>query len=469
MKKQLKALTLALALLTTTGCGSNEAQVSNDTKIAQAQTTEAKEVKVANISTPKADAVEIEKEDNRNYLIPQTVELKEENKKEEVKEANEEAVVVEETTTTQEAYVANEEAEVKEVASNEVELENIDAVSETSESLSSPKTLEENVAAPQEAVVEENTLVETNEVTNGLTIASPSVEEVKAYWLNYESKAADQKDFYGLNLINPESEEAFVSTPNADLNALNLGEVSNAAQEDALHIANTARFASGIKNELALGNEQTQFAQAATMVNRLNLQVSHYPGLPTGLASDSVEYVNGAYGAENSNLAASFNILDSVVEYLKDDLGNENQLEVGHRRWVLNPQASLVGFGQTEEFNAMFVNNNDYAGENANTVYAYPGETAISEFHSEGSSLSLMFGENFDLTNATVEVTDLATGEVNTAANVDESFKGNVKAITFGYGMNYEAGTKLQVKVSGVTKNGQDYPVEYTVNYMSIR
>ncbi|MFO3717675.1 hypothetical protein AB9Q04_04815 [Anaerococcus sp. ENR1011] len=255
MKKQLKALTLALALLTTTGCGSNQAQVSNDTKIAQAQTTEAREVKVANISTPKADAVEIEKEDNRNYLIPQTVELKEENKKEEVKE---EAIVAEETTTTKEAEVANEE--VKEVASNEVELENIDAVSETSESLSLPKTLEENVAAPQEAVVEENTLVETNEVTNGLTIASPSVEEVKAYWLNYESKAADQKDFYGLNLINPESEEAFVSTPNADLNSLNLGEVSNAAQEDALHIANTARFASGVKNELALGNEQTQFA-----------------------------------------------------------------------------------------------------------------------------------------------------------------------------------------------------------------
>lgn len=465
MKKQFKALTLALAILTTTACGSNEAKVSSDTKVAQAQTTEAKEVKVANIDTPKADTVEVEKKDNRNYLIPQTLELKEENKKEEVKEANEEAVVTEETANTE---VANEE--VKEVASNDVELANIDAASETSESpLSSPKTLEEKVASPEAVVVEESTSAQTEEVASGLTIASPSVEEVKAYWLNYESKATDKKDFYGLNLINPESEEAFVSTPNADLNALNLGEISNAAQEDALHIANTARFASGIKNELALGNDQAQFAQAATMVNRLNLQVSHYPGLPTGLASDSVEYVNGAYGAENSNLAASFNILDSVVEYLKDDLGNENQLEVGHRRWVLNPQASLVGFGQTEEFNAMFVNNNDYAGENANTVYAYPGETAISEFHSEGSSLSLMFGENFDLTNATVEVTDLATGEVNTAANVDESFKGNVEAITFGYGMNYEAGTKLEVKVAGVTKNGQDYPVEYTVNYMSIK
>ena len=469
MKKQFKALTLALALLTTTACGSNEAKVTQaeETKAGQIQVVETKEKKVANVATPKADAVKIEKEDNRNYLIPQTVELKEENKED--KEAQE---TVEEETTQEvaeenEVEVAVEETQ--EVAkANENENSDIDAVTETSKSVSLPNAVEENVASADVDRLEVNT-VESDEVAGGLTIASPSAEEVKAYWLNYESQATDTKDFLGLNLINPESQEAFLSAPNADLNALNLGEVSLAAQEDALHIANTARFASGITNELSLGSDQAQFAQAATMVNRLNLQVSHNPALPTGLASDSVEYVNGAYGAENSNLAASFNILDSVVEYLQDDLGNENQLEVGHRRWVLNPQASLVGFGQTDEFNAMFVNNNNYAGENANTVYAYPGETAISEFQSEGSSLSLMFGENFDLTNAQVEVTDLATGEVNTAANVDDSFKGNVKAITFGYGMNYEAGTKLQVKVSGVTKNGQDYPVEYTVNYMSIR
>jgi len=201
----------------------------------------------------------------------------------------------------------------------------------------------------------------------------------------------------------------------------------------------------------------------------LNLQVDHFPGLPAGANSDLVKYDNATIGAANSNLSSGFNLLDSVLEYLKDDLGDENQAEVGHRRWVLNPQVSQVGLGQADEFNAMFVNNDNYAGENANTVYAYPGETAISEFHSAGSSLSLMFGENFDLTNAQVEVKDLETGEVSKESHVDESFKGNVKAITFGYGMNYQTGTKLQVKVTGVTKNGQDYPVEYTINYMSIR
>ena len=203
------------------------------------------------------------------------------------------------------------------------------------------------------------------------------------------------------------------------------------------------------------------------MVSNLNQQISHNPVAPAGLDADI--FNKGAFGAENSNLASNFGILDSVIEYLQDDIGEVNQLEVGHRRWVLNPAISTIGFGQTEEFNAMFVNNNDYVGQNADTVYAYPGETAISEFQSEESSLSLMFGENFDITNASVEVKDLATGEVNTDAHIEQSFKGNGRAITFGYGMNYAEGTKLQVRVNGVTRNGKAYPVEYTINYMSIR
>ncbi|WP_296142928.1 hypothetical protein [uncultured Anaerococcus sp.] len=63
MKKQFKALTLALALLTTTACVSNEAKVTQaeETKAGQTQVVETKERKVANVATPKADAVKIEK------------------------------------------------------------------------------------------------------------------------------------------------------------------------------------------------------------------------------------------------------------------------------------------------------------------------------------------------------------------------------------------------------------------------
>ncbi len=492
MKKQLKALALTIALITTTACGAKEAQVE-ETKVTAVETTVAKEAKVANIEAPKGETREV-KEGQTNFLIPQTVELKD---TEEI--AVEETVAIE---TTIEAVVASDEIiveekeEIKDVAieqapvveevklakTNKKPAASIDLVSRTSESTSLPNTVENTVAAAvaveetvvEEAIVEETVVEnqtyasEANEATpavveGGLTVKSPSAEAVKTYWTNYQSGAANTADFFGLQLVNQEDVHAVM--PNANLNQLNLGQVSQAAQLDALHIANTARYASGL-NEMTLGNDQAAYAQAATMVNRANLAVSHYPGQPAGL--DANVYQSGAHGAANSNLAASFGLLDSVVEYLKDDLGAENQLEAGHRRWILNPSATTTGFGQTEEFNAMYVNNNDYAGQNANQVVAYPAETAISEFHSASSSLSIQFGENFDITNATVTVTDLATGQVNTNYHIDQSFKGNGRAITFGNGMNYAPGTKLAVKVNGVTKNGVAYPVEYTINYCSI-
>ena len=548
MKNQVKTLVLALALLTATGCGSEKAVESKGVEIGKAQietevneANEVKESKVSNVEKPKAEDIEIKEEDNRNYLIPQTRELKKEKEKEQSKEKNiegkeeekesqdkefEEVVVnnkelKEQTPEIDEVLEGDKEGiaeevkeedkelaeeisdDVKEVAEeNEEGLEYIEddfeaeellasndeyeqehedeyeqeheiedqeyevgMVSGTSPSTSLPKTVEEAVSSVD---VKEEKARKSDNVTSGLTVASPSEAEVKSYWKNYQSQASNKADFYGLSLINPESEDIYSANPSLDLNNLNVGTLSNAAQLDALHIANTARYASGIK-ELTIGKDQVKYAQAATMINRLNLQIDHFPALPNGMESNSAIYANGVNGAKNSNLSSQLNLLDSVVEYLKDDLGRDNQLEVGHRRWILNPQSSSVGFGQTDEFNAMFVNNNNYDGENANTVYAYPGQTAISEFHSPESSLSLMFGENFDLTNATVEVKDLATGQVSTDLNVDHSFRGNSRAVTFGYGMNYEPGTKLQVKVNGVTKNGVNYPVEYTINYISIR
>ena len=501
MKNQVKTLVLALALLTATGCGSEKSAESKNVEVAKAKVEaevnepkEVKESKVSNIKKPKAESIEAKKEDKRSYLIPQTRELKKEEEK--AKEEKEKAPEIDESLEDEEEIEEPEEEisdDVNEVAEgNEEDLEYIEDDVEAEELLASNDEYEveydtkdskeevSNLAAKAtstpKAVEKEVSSTDTKEVkaskpdniTGGLTVSSPSEAEVKSYWKNYQSQASNKADFYGLSLINPESEDIYSANPSADLNNLSLGALSKVAQLDALHIANTARYASGIK-ELTIGNQQAKYAQAATMINRLNLQIDHFPALPNGMESDLEIYTNGVNGAKNSNLSSQLNVLESVVEYLQDDIGRDNQLEVGHRRWVLNPQSSSVGFGQTEEFNAMFVNNNDYDGENANTVYAYPGQTAISEFHSQESSLSLMFGENFDLTNARVEVKDLATGQVSTDLNIDHSFKGNAKAITFGYGMNYQPGTKLQVKVDGVTKDGVNYPVEYTINYISIK
>ena len=533
MKKQLKALALILAILTSTACGSKEAKTTENINLTQEETEN--EVALANIKTPKANNVVIEeenKEDKKSYLIPQTLELKEEEKDQEIKEAKKEtteeevvanlevSTVKEEETTEEtkveektpayddayEVFVGADEEEYeyteekieddKAVAYLAEEKQEVEAKEETEEAplaikeeavVSAPAEIEEEVTVKEDneayeiieeveeeieetpvAINEESPIVNEPKANNasGLTLASPTIEEIKSYWKNYQTKANDTFEVFGLNLIDQESDEIFSEWTNLDLNNIALGALSQQAQEDALHIANTARFASGIKNELVIGQNQAQAAQAASLVNRLNDEISHNPEQVSGL--DSNIYQLGFQGAANSNLASNYGLLDSVLGYLRDDLGERNQAEVGHRRWVLNPAETEVGFGLTDEYSAMFVNNNEYDGENEDLVYAYPGQTAISEFHSENSSLSLMFGDNFDLTNAKVSVTDLQTGEVRNDAHIDQSLKGWVKSITFGKGMNFQPGTKLQVKVTGVTKDGAEYPVEYTIEYASI-
>ena len=322
---------------------------------------------------------------------------------------------------------------------------------------------EENIEEPIETEASKEEVKPANET--GLTFTSPSEQEVRAYWKNYQTKATDTKDYLGIKLINPYGKDVYKTSPNLDKNNISLGSLSEAAQLDALHIANTARFAAGIKNEMILGIEQAKYAQASSLLNRLNGQISHSPA-NAGL--DQATFSLAKHGAENSNLGQGLNILDAVVNFLRDDLGEANQNQVGHRRWVLNPVGDQVGFGQVDDYTSMYVNNGYYADENTNAVFAYPSETAISELHSNDSSLSLMFGENFEISNAKVTVTDLETGQTSKEAHIDQGLMGCVKAITFGRGMNYAPGTKLKVKVEGVRVDGYDYPIEYTITYMSL-
>lgn len=424
----------------------------------EAEVLENKEEKTAEVANAKNEIVEITNENPKNRVeleesvavLEQTDALEDNQRVVEVEEKEEKA----EIKPNLETIAVEEKAEIK---------PNFDTIE-----LAEEEKAEVAVAAPKVEAKAVEEKAEIKEASNGLTMTSPSIEEVREYWTNYQTKANDTINFFGIELMNPESNEAFDSLANLDLNNLNLGQLSNIAAEDALHIANTARLSAGIRNELVNSSQQANYAQAAALVNRLNLEISHNPVLPAGLNEETNEYQQAVYGAMRANVASGLNAMDSVLSYLRDDLGSMNQAEVGHRRWVLNPQASLVGLGQVEDYNAMFVNNDDYNGENQDAVFAYPGETAISEFHSEATSLSLMFGENFDITNAQVEVKDLATGEVNNEFNIDESFKGCSKAITFGYGMNFAPGTKLQVRVNGVTKDGENYPVEYTITYNSL-
>ena len=78
MKKQLKALALILAILTSTACGSKEANTTENINLAQEETEN--EVALANIKTPKANNVAVEEENTENKENKDAKDTKDEKK-----------------------------------------------------------------------------------------------------------------------------------------------------------------------------------------------------------------------------------------------------------------------------------------------------------------------------------------------------------------------------------------------------
>jgi len=92
-------------------------------------------------------------------------------------------------------------------------------------------------------------------------------------------------------------------------------------------------------------------AQRAALIMAANGALDHHPGKSWKCWSST-----GAITAGRSNLALAYPSLRSgqVVDMYMDDRG-DNNLAVGHRRWLLNPFSTVMGSGSTSTANALTV------------------------------------------------------------------------------------------------------------------
>lgn len=305
---------------------------------------------------------------------------------------------------------------------------------------------------------------------NDLTIKSPSKEAIKNYWHSYNGNGGSV-NFYGLSLANGEAGEIYSVYPN--LQTGEKGKLNDNGINDVLHLVNTIRYQVGLNSVYNDSNKEF-YAQYAALLSNYNEDISHEPSLPNGINRDSDIYQYGYKGSYESDLAMGYDFYDSYLSYLRDDIGQANRENLGHRRWLLNPALESVGVGNVYWYNALYVTNGDkFNNVNRDKTWAYPSNYAISEFHSEGSPLSFMFGNNYNFDNAKVIVTDLNTkktytytygnGLRNQSKNV-----GDGNALSFGEGLPFAPGTKLNIKIENGMKNGQTYNVSYDVEYFSI-
>jgi len=125
------------------------------------------------------------------------------------------------------------------------------------------------------------------------------------------------------------------------------GQSSAEARAASIAAINYARKLNGLPlvSESAAA---TKRGQAAALIMAAENQLSHYPSSGWKCFTQL-----GAQGAETANLALASGPAQSIELYLSDP--GANNLGVGHRRWLLDPNLKNVGVGLTSRSSALVV------------------------------------------------------------------------------------------------------------------
>lgn len=241
-----------------------------------------------------------------------------------------------------------------------------------------------------------------------------------------------------------------------------VGEESQASLTATLHTVNTLRSFAGI-GPVSFDPALNHRALAAALMMRAAGDLSHTPGPDWPCYSDE-----GAQGAGTSNLFLGRSGAAAMVGYVDD----EGVGSLGHRRWLLDPAAVQFGSGSTGTTNALTVVGSPSATPvPSGKVVAWPPSGWVP-WPWIFKTWSVALGG--DLDSGTF---DTSTAQVQVFLDDDPLAVTSVQTLDDGYGtgrtLSWDVAIpntatrgdhELRVAISGVTRSGGQFPVEYTTN-----
>lgn len=127
-----------------------------------------------------------------------------------------------------------------------------------------------------------------------------------------------------------------------------------------------------------------------------------------------------------------------------------------------------IGTGQLYVFD-------DHKKTDGDELVAFPSNVGLTEFFDNTTPFSLAFGRNYSIVgDIKITMTNLNTGKVSvyeTGKNIyvnNSLGYGGLKSLTWGIGFEGKAHDQVNIKVEGVRHQRADYPIEYTVNFISL-
>ena len=185
----------------------------------------------------------------------------------------------------------------------------------------------------QEETVELPMLVNAATQSGNLNTEKPTKQQLREAWM-----AVSNAETYFV-------QEPAVTAPYA------AGQLTDELLASGLSYLNLVRYAANLPS-VQLSDSYNVSAQHGAVVLAANDELDHYPTQPEGM--DDEFYALGYDATSSSNLHMSYghglgsNPLRFAVQSFMDDGGANNMMDLGHRRWLLNPSLLNVGFGYAQ-------------------------------------------------------------------------------------------------------------------------
>ncbi len=127
------------------------------------------------------------------------------------------------------------------------------------------------------------------------------------------------------------------------------GKLTPELLDNGLTYLNFIRYVAGLP-DVTLDEELNETAQHGATLLAANNILTHYPSKPADM--EDAFYQRGYEATTSSNISWCLGYsnvkLDFSINGCMNDLGSSNALQMGHRRWLLNPPLGKVGFGYAE-------------------------------------------------------------------------------------------------------------------------
>lgn len=260
------------------------------------------------------------------------------------------------------------------------------------------------------------------------------------------------------------------------------GALSAETQQEMLNCLNCIRYTAGLPADLTVREEYSALAQAASLVNCLNGRLEHEPQQPAGMPAPLFRLAAlGAGGGILSRGRSAF--CQSVVEGLMGDSSDKNIPALGHRRWILNPDLLYTGFGQTERFYAVYINDFNRRESFAGDYIAWPPQIMPYYLYSstERYALSVSLGEGYDTADVKKVTVDIRSEKLDKTFHLDGSCKdfdyyltvntalyGMGNCLIFYPGVLFPENDNVTVSIGGVTKKGAPAPITYSIELLDM-